>query len=58
MLPDSFFEVPRLWVHGHTRTRFDYMLGLYRVVCNPRGYRHRDGSFEVDEFDPRLVVEI
>jgi hypothetical protein len=23
-LPDVFFEVPQLWVHGHTHTRFDY----------------------------------
>ena len=58
MLPDSFFEVPKLWVHGHTHTRFDYAIGSCRVVCNPRGYRYRDGSFEGDGLDPRLVVEI
>ena len=23
-LPDTFFDVPVLWVHGHTHQRFDY----------------------------------
>lgn len=31
----------KLWVHGHTHHRFDYMIGDTRIVCNPRGYiRH------------------
>ena len=42
-LPDEFFSVPTLWVHGHTHTRFDYRVGGCRVVCNPRSYRKRDG---------------
>ncbi|MDL9998310.1 metallophosphoesterase [Variovorax sp. J22P240] len=37
-LPSSFFEVPTLWVHGHTHASFDYSVGQCRVVCNPRGY--------------------
>lgn len=28
----------RLWTHGHTHDRFDYVVGTTRVVCNPRGY--------------------
>jgi predicted phosphodiesterase len=28
----------KVWVHGHTHDRFDYMIGDTRVVCNPRGY--------------------
>jgi Icc-related predicted phosphoesterase len=28
---------PRLWLHGHTHTAFDYVLGETRVICNPRG---------------------
>lgn len=28
----------RLWTHGHTHCRFDYMIGSTRIVCNPRGY--------------------
>lgn len=29
---------PELWVHGHTHTSFDYMVGKTRMVCNPQGY--------------------
>jgi len=28
----------KLWTHGHTHELFDYMIGVTRVVCNPRGY--------------------
>jgi predicted phosphodiesterase len=28
----------KLWVHGHTHCRFDYMIGNTRVLCNPLGY--------------------
>ena len=38
-LPASFFEVPVLWLHGHTHTSHDYQVGRCRVVCNPRGYQ-------------------
>ena len=37
-LLSEFFEVPVLWVHGHTHDSFDYQVGNCRVVCNPRGY--------------------
>lgn len=57
-LPADFFEVPRLWVHGHTHSPFDYAEGRCRVVSNPRGYRMRDGSFENHRFDRGLVVEV
>jgi Icc-related predicted phosphoesterase len=56
-LPETFFEVPALWVHGHTHTSLDYRRGRTRVVCNPRGYGGRDGSFENPHFDPRLVID-
>jgi Icc-related predicted phosphoesterase len=29
---------PKLWIHGHTHTCFDYMIGPTRVVANPFGY--------------------
>ena len=57
-LPDEFFAVPSLWVHGHTHTGFDYLRGRCRVVSNPRGYRLRDSSFENPVFDPALVIEL
>lgn len=28
----------KLWTHGHTHYKFDYMIGTTRVFCNPRGY--------------------
>lgn len=38
-LPQSFFEVPALWLHGHTHTSHDYRVGNCRIICNPRGYQ-------------------
>lgn len=29
---------PSFWVHGHTHTSFNYMIGNTNVICNPRGY--------------------
>jgi len=29
---------PKFWVHGHTHTTADYVLGETRVICNPLGY--------------------
>jgi predicted phosphodiesterase len=28
----------KVWTHGHTHDKFDYMIGSTRIVCNPRGY--------------------
>jgi len=28
----------KVWTHGHTHHKFDYMLGSTRIICNPRGY--------------------
>jgi predicted phosphodiesterase len=44
----------QLWVHGHTHTACNYVVGATRVVCNPRGYpgEHDTG------FEPALVVEL
>ena len=57
-LPDEFFEVPALWVHGHTHSPFDYRRGACRVVSNPRGYRMRDSSFENHRFNAGFIVEV
>lgn len=45
---------PTLWVHGHTHTRFDYILGDTRVICNPRGYV----PYESTGYDPNFIVEV
>jgi 3',5'-cyclic AMP phosphodiesterase CpdA len=58
-LPPSFFDVPVLWIHGHTHASFDYRVGRCRVLCNPRGYQI--GRMVVPEnphFDPALVVDV
>jgi hypothetical protein len=58
-LPTSFFEVPSLWVHGHTHTSFDYRLGGCRVLCTPRGYQlERLPTPENPQFDAGLVVQL
>ena len=39
-LTDFILDHPqiKLWTHGHTHDKFDYMIGSTRIVCNPRGY--------------------
>lgn len=43
----------RLWIHGHTHTACEYVIGETRVVCNPRGYPHESNS----GFDRGFVVK-
>jgi Icc-related predicted phosphoesterase len=56
---------PKLWIHGHTHTSHDYMVGNTRVVCNPSGYlqsflSEKNGGpvFENPEYNPSFVVEV
>ncbi|MES1265545.1 MAG: metallophosphoesterase, partial [Variovorax sp.] len=56
-LPETFFDVPVLWVHGHTHQSFDYRVRSCRVVCNPRGYVNWSGRTENQAFDPGLVLQ-
>ncbi|MEN9544448.1 MAG: hypothetical protein RLZZ598_1281 [Pseudomonadota bacterium] len=59
-LEGGFFDVPALWIHGHTHTCFDYQVGGCRVVCNPRGYPMRwpHSGFENEDFDARRVIDV
>lgn len=59
-LPSHFFEVPILWIHGHTHASFDYQVGSCRVVCNPRGYMQggRQQAPENVRFQPGFIVEL
>ncbi|SDY35960.1 Calcineurin-like phosphoesterase [Variovorax sp. YR266] len=57
-LPDSFFEVPSLWIHGHLHESHGYQVGNCRVVCNPRGYLRHGRDHENKQFNPELVVEL
>jgi len=57
-LPDSFFQSPLLWIHGHSHSSADYVRQATRVIANPRGYVRWDGSIENDAFQPDLVVTV
>ena len=43
----------RLWTHGHTHHEFDYMIGVTRVMCNPRGYSGYEQ--QADEWELKTV---
>ena len=43
----------KLWTHGHTHHKFDYMIGSTRIVCNPRGYI--DYEPEADSFELQFI---
>jgi len=48
----------KLWVHGHTHSEFDYMIGSTRVVANPRGYVGYERGDHVGEPYFAKVMEI
>lgn len=60
-LPKDFFDIPELWIHGHTHSSARYTrrgaLNLCEVVSNPRGYRMKDGTFENTAFNPGLMID-
>ncbi len=47
-----------LWIHGHMHNSVDYAVNGTRVVANPRGYAHKNGGMENDEFNPGFMVEV
>jgi hypothetical protein len=42
------------WVHGHTHTSFDYMIGNTRVIANPHGYRDENMA----DFNTDNIIEV
>jgi hypothetical protein len=46
-LDDLILHHPQIkyWIHGHTHTPFDYLIGDCRVICNPGGYPGQDTGF-------------
>jgi predicted phosphodiesterase len=59
-LPEDFFDIPDLWIHGHTHFSARYSRGAHgfcEVVSNPRGYRMKDGTFENTAFNSGLVID-
>jgi len=55
---DILTASPNLWIHGHSHTSQDYMIGDTRIVSNPRGYVTYDPCDLNSEFDPNLIIEI
>ncbi|HWW73590.1 MAG TPA: metallophosphoesterase family protein [Duganella sp.] len=55
---DDLVEKTDLWIHGHMHESSDYMIEKCRVVCNPCGYRNRDGTVENSLFDPNFTLDI
>jgi len=47
---------PKLWIHGHSHDRCDYLLGKTRVVANPLGYPNELRSLEA--FEPQFQVTV
>lgn len=45
---------PALWIHGHTHSPCDYMIGDTRIICNPRGYAGQEDN----GYNPMLTVEL
>jgi predicted phosphodiesterase len=45
---------PAVWIHGHTHSSHDYMLGDTRIICNPRGYFDEN----LVDYNPNLVIEL
>lgn len=55
---DELASKANLWVHGHMHESVDYTIGKCHVVCNPCGYKGRDGTIENVRFDPNYVIEL
>jgi hypothetical protein len=56
MAPRVRERQPKLWIHGHSQDRCDYLLGRTRVVANPLGYPNEVRSLEA--FEPSFQVTV
>jgi hypothetical protein len=56
MAPHVRERQPKLWIHGHSHDRCDYLLGKTRVVANPLGYPNEVKSLEA--FEPSFCVSV
>jgi predicted phosphodiesterase len=56
MAPQVREHQPKLWIHGHSHDRCDYLLGKTRVVANPLGYPNEPRSLEA--FEPAFQVTV
>lgn len=47
----------KFWIHGHTHTSSDYMVGSTRVLCNPRGYFGTNDLNPEFNLTPGLILD-
>jgi DNA repair exonuclease SbcCD nuclease subunit len=45
---------PDVWCFGHTHDSMDSVIGLTRVVCNPRGYRGEWGT-QYNQYEAKFI---
>lgn len=57
-VPEDIIEAADVFIHGHTHSNADYMIGKTRVVCNPRGYPKRGGGYENSNFNPEMIIDV
>lgn len=51
-------QQPLYWLHGHTHSAMDYMIGNTRVLCNPMGYpNERRISYPLCQFNIHKELE-
>jgi predicted phosphodiesterase len=56
MAPHVRERQPKLWIHGHSHDRCDYLIGKTRVVANPLGYPNEIRSLKA--FDSGFEVQV
>lgn len=49
---------PALWLFGHTHDRMWTFIGDTRVVCNPKGYPHEQGSKIMGRYVERCLIDL
>jgi len=57
LFEDIMDTQPDIWAHGHTHASSDYVIGITRVICNPRGYATNPADLNYD-FNPNLVINV
>jgi len=46
---------PDIWIHGHTHSSVDVLVGKTNIICNPFGYKDRE---ENRNYNPILIREV
>lgn len=59
-LDECILQYPAIkyWVHGHTHTSMDVMVGATRILCNPAGYPTGGGTRENRQFESEYIFQL